>query len=256
MIGTGADRTRRRARSRAPSRSRSSRRDPAALQRHRGVDPPRRDHARRLDDPGRRRAADSPRHLAWNGNATIKGAAGAARTITIASDGTLTAATRRVRPAHPRHRHPAHRGQRDVRGQHRRQLRPDRASRNGADIEVGGASGPRSLDLQDDQRSSTATASADSRPARARRRHADQDDRRRTGIADVQIPVENDGTVTAAAGTTTWLSGGSSGSSGQWAPAAGGFVNFAGGTHSVGGSTIAGAGTVYGGYDGRDAPRR
>ena len=67
--------------------------------------------------------------------------------------------------------------------------------------------------------------------------------------ADVQVPVENDGTVTAAAGTTTWLSGGSSGNSGQWSPAAGAFVNFAGGTHSIGGSTIAGAGTVYGSYE-------
>ena len=150
---------------------------------------------------------------------------------------------RAVRPALPRHRHPADRGQRDVWGHHRHQLhRP--SSTNGADIEVGAGEEAEPPRRPADPRRG--------RPGRlvpaARRRHAEQDERRRRGIADVGIPVENDGTVTVGGGHDDSL-GGSSGSSGQWAPAAGGFVNFGGGTHSVGGSTIAGAGTVYGSYE-------
>ena len=122
-------------------------------------------------------------------------------------------------------------------------------SSNGADIEVGGASGPRTLDLQDDQLIFDGDGGADSVLHVLAGGTLTRTSAAGSGVADVQIPVENDGTVTAAAGTTTWLSGGSSGNSGQWSPAAGGFVNFAGGTHSIGGSTIAGAGTVYGSYE-------
>ena len=121
------------------------------------------------------------------------------------------------RPAHPRHRHTAHRGQRDDRratptptstrpAAQRRRHRGRRGL------------GARTLDLQDDQQISDGDGGGRLGPARARRRHPDQDDRRRTGIADVQIPVENDGTVTAAAGRTTWLSGGSSGRLGPVGP--------------------------------------
>ncbi len=187
--------------------------------------------------------------LAWNGNnATIKGGTGAARRITIASDGTLTEATG------PGVQRILDTGTLRIEGSATFEGNTDgnfhqTGLANGADIEVGGASGPRTLDLQDDQLIFDFDGSADSVLRVLAGGTLTRTSAAGSASADVQVPVENDGTVTAAAGTTTWLSGGSSGNSGQWSPAAGAFVNFAGGTHSIGGSTIAGAGTVYGSYE-------
>ncbi len=66
------------------------------------------------------------------------------------------------------------------------------------------------------------------------------------GTTEIHVPVENDGTVSAAAGTLE-LAGGSASNSGSWAPSGPGVVEFRA-NNSLGGSSIDGTGTARGPY--------